>query len=93
LKKIDLVAKPFEDEEISGASIVSCDKEHGSQDHDNINNLCLVGRCAWDVDHWFVHEDPIYEMDGESLVEENMNLQLPFPISLESKFMMLKENN
>lgn len=93
LKWIDFVKKPLEDGEILGASIVSCDKECGSQDHDNISNLCLVGRCTWDVDCSGLIVKIPSDIDTKSLVAKNMTLHFPFMISLNSKFMMLEENN
>jgi hypothetical protein len=39
------------------------------------------------MDYWFVHADPIYDTNGEILTDEDMNLHLPFPFSVESHAM------
>jgi hypothetical protein len=44
----DIVEKPLEDEDLSGALILSFDEEHGSQNHEDIDSLFWIGRHRWD---------------------------------------------
>jgi hypothetical protein len=92
LKRIDVVEKPLEDENIACASTSSCDKQYGSQDDDDVGTLFVISGHRWDVDHWFLHGDPIYDTDSESLIEENLNWHSPHPISIGSHFMEHEEN-
>jgi hypothetical protein len=43
LKGIDIVEKPLVNEEIVGASASSYDKEHGSQEDDDVRTLFVTG--------------------------------------------------
>jgi hypothetical protein len=51
LKRIDVVEKTLEDEKIAGASISTYNKQHGSQEGDEVGILFMIGRHRWDVDH------------------------------------------
>jgi hypothetical protein len=55
----------LEDEEIAGASTISCNKKHGNQDHDDVNTLSVIGKHRQKIDRWFNHEGPIYETNSE----------------------------
>lgn len=49
----------MEQQEIASVSASSCDKQHSSQEDDDVDTLFVIGRHRWDVDCWFLHEDPI----------------------------------
>jgi hypothetical protein len=92
LKGIDLVEKPLKNEENASASASSCDKEHGSQEDDDVSTLFVIGRRRWDRLLVCFMEIPSMTLDGESLTDEDMNLHLPFPINLESHLMEHEED-
>jgi hypothetical protein len=72
MKRIDVVDKPLEEQEIAGTSISSCDEKHGSQKDDDVGTPFVIGRHRWDVNCWFIHGDLIYDTQGESSMEEDM---------------------
>lgn len=47
MKRIDILQKPFKDEDIASVSIPLYDKEHVYDDDNDIRVLPLVGRCIW----------------------------------------------
>jgi hypothetical protein len=52
LKRIELVEKPLEEQEFAMYfPLSSCDKQHGSQEDDDVGTLFVIGRHRWDVDH------------------------------------------
>jgi hypothetical protein len=68
----------------------------GIMDSKEDNGLVSYGelpfQISWDVDSWFTHGDPIYDTKSEILMEEDINLHLPFPISIGSHFMVHEED-
>lgn len=52
----------------------------------------MIGKHRWEVDRWFIFEDPIYDMDNESSMEENLNWNFPLSISIGIHFMVHEED-
>ena len=72
-KMIEVVEKLLEAGKIVGALASSCDKQHGSQDYDDLGTFFSM-RDRSNVDHRFIHKDLIYDMTSERLMEESINL-------------------
>ena len=47
LEGIELVEKPFEDDEMVGDSASSCDKQHGNQEDDDVGTRFVIGSHRW----------------------------------------------
>ena len=66
------------------------DKKHGIQYDDGMGNILMTEKHVQDVYYYSIHVDHIYDIDSESVMEENMNWHSQHPINIESHFMELE---
>jgi hypothetical protein len=87
LERADFVENSMEYEDFSSMLIPSCEERHGSQVGHEGDTSLVIGRHRWDVDHRFLHGDPIDDTNSVSMMEENLIWHTPLPISFEGHLM------